>query len=113
LILVSLLQTLIPCIPQHRPRHQTLNPVPVAPILTPGCLDKDFIKSLSPDTPTPHGSLDILNERISILGEVVRGIYHQLLLSSLLSEGHTFVEWIIGIAVHQYSTTAGRGDIRF
>jgi hypothetical protein len=86
-----LLQTLIPCIPQHYTHHQNLwpipTPVPVTPILSPGRLDKDFIKCLSPDTPTPHGSLDILNKRISILGKVVRGICHQLLLSIFSGTG--------------------------
>ena len=48
------------------------------------CLNEDFIKSLSPDTPAPHGSLDILNERISILGEIICGVCYQRLVSCLL-----------------------------
>jgi len=41
-------------------------------------LYKDPIEVLASYTSTPHGSLDVLDECIPVLGEVISGVYHQL-----------------------------------
>jgi len=63
-------------------------------------LYEDPIEVLAPYTSTPHGSLDVLDECITVLGEVISGICHQLPGNpDSYASKRTFVERIIGITI--------------